>query len=256
MPQYSGYGGPKFRDMTRGMLWWAVLFIIACGWDRAFWLMTISSGEPLLAGVRRAGDFTGLQEGLDGTLALKLESILSLLIGLVYDLVYLFGRIWIWIAIAVVLIFRGWITTDTARVGRGLREGVFVVFVPTVAGLAAEAMKLITGRLRPEAADGFYAFHWSWSASGKGLASSHAAVAIAAALAAGLLFPRWRMLLWPLAVACVLSRVLVGAHFVSDVVAGTALGLLAFRLVYAWDARNNSGLPIDADRSLRDLTAS
>lgn len=255
-PSIATHPRPTFRDMTRGMLWWSMLFIIACGWDRAIWLATTSTGEPALAHIARSGDLTGLQEALEGARQLKIDSVISLIIGLTYDLVYLFGRIWIWIALAVVLIFRGWITTDIARVGRGLREGVFVVFVPAMAGLAAEAMKLLTGRLRPEAADGFYAFRWSLDASGKGLASSHASVAVAAALAAGLIFPRWRLVLWVFAIACVLSRVLVRAHYASDVVAGTVLGLLAFRLVYAWDARNNFGIPIDAPIPSREPTAS
>lgn len=247
---------PLLRILFRGMVWWTILFIIACGWDRAAWLATTATGEPILAGAERAAEFSALRDAISGAIAFKFESAVSLLAGLTYAAAYLFGRIWIWIALAVVLIFRGWITTDTARVRRGLREGVFVFLVPAFAGLAAEAVKIITGRLRPESADGFYAFAWSLDPSGKGLASSHASVAVAAALASGLLFPRWRMLLWPLAVACVLSRVLVGAHFASDVVAGAALGLLAFRLVYAWDARNNSGLPIDSGRLPRDLTGS
>lgn len=247
---------PSFRIVTRGMLWWVIIFIIACGWDRAAWLATNATGEPILAVAERAAEFAALRDALSAAVSLKLDSATSLLAGLAYAAAYLFGRIWIWIILAVVLIFRGWITTDTARVRRGLREGVFVFLVPALAGLAAEAVKIITGRLRPESADGFYAFAWSLDPSGKGLASSHASVAVAAALASGLLFPRWRMLLWPLAIACVLSRVLVGAHFVSDVVAGTALGLLAFRLVYAWDARNNYGVPIDSSTPSRDLDAS
>lgn len=245
-----------FAHLAHGLRWWLLLFIIACGWDRAVWLAINAGGEPFLAGAERAAEFKALGESLAGVLKLDTHAALDLLQGVAYAAIYLFGRIWIWLALAAVLVFRGWASPNTARVRRGLREGVFVVLVPGLAGLAAEAVKIIVGRLRPEVHDGFYAFSWSLDPSGKGLASSHASVAIAAALAVGVLLPRWRVLLWPLAIACVLSRVLVGAHYASDIVAGTILGVLAYRLVYAWDARNNSGVPIDAGLASRALSAS
>ncbi len=244
----ASIGRPITRTLTRGLLWWGILVFIACGWDRAAWLAVNASGEPVLAGVERAAEFAALGSGLRNAVRGDLQAVIDVVVGLAYGSIYLFGRIWVWIVLAAGLIFARWASTDTARVRRGLREGVFVFLTPALAGLAAEALKILSGRLRPEAQDGFYAFRWSLDPSGKGLASSHASVAIAAALAAGLVLPRWRWVLWPLAIGCVLGRVLVGAHYVSDVLVGSLLGVLAYRIVYAWDARNNAGSPIDAGR--------
>ena len=55
--------------------------------------------------------------------------------------------------------------------------------------------------------------------------SGHAAAACAGALAAGRLFPSARVLWWALAAAIGMSRVYVGAHWPSDVVAGALVGI-------------------------------
>lgn len=253
----------------RAPLWkrilpWAIAFAIACGWDRACWLLITIDQRPVFHWLEDIGTIGVLWSNLGKAFTGDLAALTDLGVGLAYAAIYVFGRIWPWIGLAMVFIFRDWAGTDAAKVRRGLRLGTFVFLVPAFAGIFAELLKIITGRLRPEAADGFYRFALAegsplhtafWSTSGKGLASSHAAVAIGAALAAGLLLPRWRVFLWFMAIACCLSRVLVGAHFLSDIVAGIALGLLAYRLVYAWDARNNRGVPIDAATPTPTTTA-
>ncbi|MBY0261528.1 MAG: phosphatase PAP2 family protein, partial [Phycisphaerales bacterium] len=142
---------------------------------------------------------------------------------------------------------------DAAGAKRSIRRGVFVVLVPIAAGIGAELLKLLSRRMRPETGDGFYRFKpiagsvtspEFWSTSGLGLASSHASVAVGAALAAGLVLPRWRWVLVAMAVLCCMSRLAVGAHYLSDVLAGAAIGVLCFRAIYAWDRRNNAGAPM------------
>lgn len=247
---------PRKGPWWRAPAWWLVAFAIACAWDRALWLAVTRDKQPRLQWLEDAaniGRFLTLwrDAAQSGPFAIA-EAALAL----AYVGVYGFGRLYIWILLAVFFLFRNWAGTDGAKVREGIRRAVFVLLVPGAAGFAAELLKPIARRMRPEHLDGWYAFKpWPpegpfnlafWSGSGLGLASSHAAVAFGGALAAGLLLPRWRTPLLILATLCAASRVAVGAHFLSDVVAGTACAFAAYKLLYAWDARNNGGKPLTA----------
>jgi membrane-associated phospholipid phosphatase len=227
---------PRPRPLWARAAPWLVVFLVCCAWDRAVWLMV--SREATL----KAAAHSDIQAIGDAATALA------------YAAVYHFGRLWLWIGLGVFFTFRHWGGTDGAKVREGMRRGVFVFLVPALAGLAAEALKLITRRERPETDDGTYAFlGWPklspldpafWTTEHLSLASSHTSVAIGGALAAGLLLPKWRVPLLVMAALCTISRVAVGAHYVSDVFAGAAIALGAFKLVYAWDRRNNGGVAI------------
>lgn len=230
----------------RTVLIGACLLVIAMGWDRATWLAVGASGRPALEHLEK---YARVQT-LPGAFGSAGTSFGEALAGTAYAVVYHFGRIWVWVVAAVVTIFAAWITPDTARVRHALRTGVLLFLTPAIGGLGAEVVKLVSRRQRPEVSDGFYSFRppsgspfspGFYDLGNLGLASSHASLAVAAALAAGLVFPRLRWVLILLAIATCLSRVLVGAHYLSDVVAGAMIGALAFRLVYRWDARNNGG---------------
>lgn len=111
-------------------------------------------------------------------------------------------------------------------VGRGLR----VIGAAGLAGLLANLGKLLIRRERP-APDGLYRFRdWAdrpWDLTDLGMPSGHSAVAFGAAFALGHLYPRTRPLLLALAAGCAMTRVMEGAHFLSDVVASVAIGALA-----------------------------
>ena len=247
---------PARVPMWRRAAPWAIGFLLCCAWDRAIWLMTTRNGVVKLEWLEHLIKGDVFWTSLKAAAHLDPYAIGNALLGAAYGAIYMFGRLWPWIGLAVFFIFRHWAGSDGSKVREGLRRGVFVFLVPALAGLGAEAMKLITRRERPEMADGAYVFlPWPkvslltpefWNPAHLGLASSHAAVAFGGALAAGLLLPKWRVPLCVLAVLCTISRVAVGAHFLSDAFAGVAIAFGMFALVYAWDRRNNGGRAIAA----------
>jgi membrane-associated phospholipid phosphatase/Na+/melibiose symporter-like transporter len=98
-----------------------------------------------------------------------------------------------------------------------------------------EALHLTYNRPRPEEALGradvvTSGAFWSHIAS---YPSGH--MAITAALVTGIvyLFPRLRWPLWAYAAAVAFTRVMFGAHFPFDVIAGTVLGYVSARLAFA-----------------------
>ena len=96
-----------------------------------------------------------------------------------------------------------------------------------VSGLLVQIVKHVVGRARPPLLSVDGAFHFQGFVTKNALASfpsGHTTSAFAAAVALGYMRPAWRKGLLGLAVLIGLSRVLVGAHFPSDVVAGAALG--------------------------------
>lgn len=111
-----------------------------------------------------------------------------------------------------------------------------------LAGLASNAMKLATGRVRPRVEDvqhGWYGPHhegrWvSLQHKFQGFPSSHAACAF------GFFFPLflsrrgWGTIGLLAAAAIAWSRVQLNAHHVSDVAAGAFLGCLAGWIVWRW----------------------
>jgi membrane-associated phospholipid phosphatase len=108
-------------------------------------------------------------------------------------------------------------------------------------GLAAELLKLLLRRERPEAHAGEYVFR-SWSShplstAGLALPSSHALVAFAAAAMLARLYPRASWLWFTLAAGCALTRVLARAHFLSDVTLAAIVGWLVAAGLWRWYLR-------------------
>lgn len=109
------------------------------------------------------------------------------------------------------------------------RAGTWLLVLgPTLGGLAAEVLKLLVRRLRPDPELFGYAFRsfadGPWSNRGMGMPSSHTLVAFAGAFALARLFPRARWVFYTLAAGCGLSRVMATAHFLSDTVVAACVG--------------------------------
>ena len=93
-----------------------------------------------------------------------------------------------------------------------------------IASLASGALKDLIGRLRPPLADGTLSALVALPADAS-FPSGHATSAFAAAGVVAALHPRLRAPVLGLAALVALSRVYLGVHFPSDVLAGAALGL-------------------------------
>ena len=106
--------------------------------------------------------------------------------------------------------------------GRRLRAVVAVAVAALLASLAATVIKLLVDRTRPPEVLGMEALVALPTTAS--FPSGHATTAAAAATALALLVPRWRLLAVSLALLVGASRVLLGVHFVGDVLAGFVLG--------------------------------
>jgi membrane-associated phospholipid phosphatase len=103
-------------------------------------------------------------------------------------------------------------------------------------GLVVTVVKRWIGRVRPSAAGPFAWEPFSWRSEYASFPSGHSTTAFAALVAVGAICPRLRPVLWLYAVAIAASRVIVSAHYPSDVIAGAAWGAFGAILVRNWFA--------------------
>lgn len=108
------------------------------------------------------------------------------------------------------------------------------ILTVAAAGCGANLLKLIIARSRPGAADLPHVQSWetfsAWLPLGRNgsalqsFPSAHTATAVALALVLAMLYPQGRRLFAAFAAAVALQRVLGGAHYPSDVLAGVSVG--------------------------------
>jgi hypothetical protein len=205
--------------LLRAVLPWLLLLVITLCWDRAVYLRVTVRG-PSGAAMKDSGWYTTLRA---------------------------LGTLYPWGGLAVLLLL-----IDVG--GRGatlrdpLRRAVFLFLCPLLAGGAAELLKPLVGRFKPEETDGWFVFasladrihRWS----DLGVASSHTAVACGAAFALSTLYPRGTAVFVGAGIGCAMTRLLAGGHFLSDVYIAIVLAYFVTRGVRALDARNNAGVAL------------
>jgi membrane-associated phospholipid phosphatase len=106
-------------------------------------------------------------------------------------------------------------------------------------GLAVTVIKRLVGRGRPLVGgtlDPFLYSPFGWKVEYASFPSGHATDAFAAAMAIGAVWPRARPVMWTYAVIIAASRVVLTAHFPSDVLAGAVVGVACAALVRSWFA--------------------
>lgn len=114
-------------------------------------------------------------------------------------------------------------------------SGLFLFFAVAVSGLSAELIKYIAGRARPQllfskGIYGFGFFHWQYAWIS--FPSGHSATAFSVAIVIATLYPRWRFAAFFAAALIAFSRIFLAQHYISDVIAGSFLGILSSILLY------------------------
>ncbi len=122
---------------------------------------------------------------------------------------------------------QGWAGVPPQRLTTTISGSLYFFSSIAVSGLIAQVIKHVVGRARPRRMNQWGPFHVEpFSAHGvlASFPSGHTTTAFAAAMALSHLLPRMQGW-WIAAAACIgLSRILVGDHYASDVVAGALLG--------------------------------
>jgi membrane-associated phospholipid phosphatase len=130
----------------------------------------------------------------------------------------------------------------------------YVFIAVGLPGLVSTVVKRWIGRVRPSAAGPFAYEPFSWRPDYASFPSGHATTAFAALVAFGAVFPRTRPVLWVYALLIAASRVVVSAHYPSDVIAGAAFGAFGALLVRDWFAVRRLGFFVAPDGAIHRMT--
>jgi undecaprenyl-diphosphatase len=114
------------------------------------------------------------------------------------------------------------------------------LFVTTVKRMIGRARPLVGGSLNPYLFDPF-----NWTAAYASLPSGHATTAFSVLAAFGTLWPRARTVLLVYALLIAASRMIVTAHYPTDVAAGAVVGIGGVLLVRRWFALQRLGFAFD-----------
>jgi membrane-associated phospholipid phosphatase len=129
----------------------------------------------------------------------------------------------------------------------------FVFIAVALPGLFVTIVKRLIGRLRPSEAGPFVYVPWSWSPAYASMPSGHATTAVASAIAIGALWPKARIVMWIYAALILASRVVIQAHFVSDVLAAGFVGGFGAVLVRNWFAARRLAFIPGADGTVHAM---
>lgn len=117
-------------------------------------------------------------------------------------------------------------------------------------GLFVTIVKRFIGRARPMVTgivDPFVFEPFKWTAAYAGFPSGHTTTAFSVLVAFGALWPRARAVLWIYALLIAASRIVVSAHYPSDVLGGAIVGTLGTLMVRRYFALRHLGFSIAPD---------
>src|SRR6476660_3257955 len=129
----------------------------------------------------------------------------------------------------------------------------FLFTAIAVPGLFVTIIKSMIGRARPYVGgslDPYLFSPFAWSAAYAGLPSGHVTTAFAALVAFGTLWPRARTVLLIYALLIAMSRVMVTAHYRTDVLAGAMVGIAGAAMVRRYFAQRRLGFAIEENGTI------
>jgi membrane-associated phospholipid phosphatase len=148
-----------------------------------------------------------------------------------------------WLLASVALVLGDWPRRVTGGIRHAIERGGLLLASVTASGVAGELLKLVLRRERPGVSDALYSFRpWSdrpLQSGGLAMPSTHAIVAFGAAVMLARLFPRAWPVWYGLAVGCGLTRILAGAHYLSDVIVAALVAWIVGALIWRAAAKRS-----------------
>jgi membrane-associated phospholipid phosphatase len=129
----------------------------------------------------------------------------------------------------------------------------FLFTAIAVPSLFVTIVKRMIGRARPMVGgsiDPFLFRPFIWRVEYAGMPSGHATTAFAVLVAFGTLWPRARTVLLIYALLIAISRVVVTAHYPTDVLAGALVGIAGAMMVRRYFAQRRLGFSIEPDGAI------
>jgi membrane-associated phospholipid phosphatase len=204
---------------------------------------------------------------VDRPLALAMESLPVWLRDGAGDITSL-GKSLVWLLLSAGLfVFWTWRANRTER-GTPMHwqhrrrswAAAFLFAVIALSGILTNLIKLIVGRSRPHEflADGFYEFSpWHLDADLRSFPSGHTTTVFALAFGIAMIRPAWRVPAFALAIVISATRIIINAHYLSDVIGGMVVALvtaICLKLVcerYGWNISPASASPATGDQKPR-----
>ena len=129
----------------------------------------------------------------------------------------------------------------------------YVFLAIALPSLFVTIVKRLIGRVRPSELGPYAYVPWSWKPAFASMPSGHATTAAAAAIAIGALWPKARAPMWIYAALIMASRVIIEAHYVSDVIAAAFVGAFGAILVRNWFAARGLAFVPASDGAVHTL---
>lgn len=152
-----------------------------------------------------------------------------------------------WYLVAALLAF---VILRCLKIKERANQAILLFLAVAVSGIAVDILKHVFGRARPKLLFSEHEYGFGYFRGDRAtisFPSGHATTIAAVAVTIALLAPRWRMPALVVALWIGATRVLINAHYLSDVIAGFYLGALtAIWLAHIFQHRVRAAKPLAA----------